>query len=545
MKTSTLSRALVLGAASVPALTAVSCDKTPERKPNVIFILMDDAGYGDFGCYGQTRIETPNIDSLAARGIRFTDMDSAAPLSSPARCGLLTGMHTGHAQIRANDEMTARGDVWNHEAMLRDSTLEGQAPLKAGTPTLGSVMRQGGYRTAMIGKWGVGGPATESTPNKMGFDEYFGCICQRQAHCYYPPFLWENDRRIYLDNELLPPGTPLDEGADPLDPHSYDKYTQQTYSPDIMYDRVLRFVNENRERPFFLMWTTPIPHSPMQAPDEMVQYYVEKFGDEAPIEGKGYFPSRWPHATYAAMITYFDRQVGGLVAELKRLGIWDDTIIVVTSDNGPASNSCSSTEWFQSAHPFRSGKGWGKSSLREGGIRMPFIVAWGDRIDRPHVNGHVGYFPDVMPTLCDIAGVETPQPTASRCGPRSAARSAASRNTTTSTGNSPAARDGSPCAGATGKGCCARSRREIRSSNSTTCGTTCWKSTTWRPTTPTWWPGCGNSSAPRIPSRKIRFSKWRSPKSDRQADRMRRLRLRREGPDGRIAPPKGGATNRR
>ena len=147
MKTSTLSRALVLGAASVPALTAVSCDKMPERKPNVIFILMDDAGYGDFGCYGQTRIETPNIDSLAARGIRFTDMYSAAPLSSPARCGLLTGMHTGHAQIRANDEMTARGDVWNHEAMLRDSTLEGQAPLKAGTPTLGSVMRQGGYRT--------------------------------------------------------------------------------------------------------------------------------------------------------------------------------------------------------------------------------------------------------------------------------------------------------------------------------------------------------------------------------------------------------------
>ena len=125
MKTSTLSRALVLGAASVPALTAVSCDKTPERKPNVIFILMDDAGYGDFGCYGQTRIETPNIDSLATRGIRFTDMYSAAPLSSPARCGLLTGMHTGHAQIRANDEMTARGDVWNHEAMLRDSTLEG------------------------------------------------------------------------------------------------------------------------------------------------------------------------------------------------------------------------------------------------------------------------------------------------------------------------------------------------------------------------------------------------------------------------------------
>ena len=161
MKTSTLSRALVLGAASVPALTAVSCDKTPERKPNVIFILMDDAGYGDFGCYGQQKIETPNIDALSECGVRFTDMYSAAPLSSPARCGLLTGRHAGHAQIRANDEMEWRGDVWNHEAMLRDSTLEGQAPLEAGTPTLGSVMQQAGYATAMIGKWGVGGPATE------------------------------------------------------------------------------------------------------------------------------------------------------------------------------------------------------------------------------------------------------------------------------------------------------------------------------------------------------------------------------------------------
>ena len=134
----------------------------------------------------------------------------------------------------------------------------------------------------------------------------------------------------------------------------------------------------------------------------------DKFGDEQPIEGKGYFPSRWPRATYAAMITYFDRQIGGLVAELKRLGIWDNTVIVITSDNGPASNSCSSSEWFDSAHPFRSGKGWGKSSLREGGIRMPFIVAWGGKL-RPQVSDHVGYFPDVMPTLCELAGVEPPR----------------------------------------------------------------------------------------------------------------------------------------
>lgn len=282
-----LSKTLFVGAAAVPALAAMPASDAAAAKPdkpNVIFILLDDAGYGDFGCYGQTRTETPNIDALAARGIRFTDMYSAAPLSSPARCGLLTGMHSGHAQIRANDEMTHRGDVWNHAEMLRDSTLEGQAPMRAGTPTLGSEMKRAGYRTAMIGKWGVGGPTSESTPNKMGFDEYFGCICQRQAHCYYPPFLWENDRRVYLDNQLLPPGTPLDDGADPMDPRSYEKYAQNTYSPDLMYERVLRFVGENRDNPFFLMWTTPIPHSPMQAPADEVQYYVRKFGDESPIE---------------------------------------------------------------------------------------------------------------------------------------------------------------------------------------------------------------------------------------------------------------------
>ncbi len=406
-----LSKTLFVGAAAVPALAAMPASDAAAAKPdkpNVIFILLDDAGYGDFGCYGQTRTETPNIDALAARGIRFTDMYSAAPLSSPARCGLLTGMHSGHAQIRANDEMTHRGYVWIHAEMLRDSTLEGQAPMRAGTPTLGSEMKRAGYRTAMIGKWGVGGPTSESTPNKMGFDEYFGCICQRQAHCYYPPFLWENDRRVYLDNQLLPPGTPLDDGADPMDPRSYEKYAQNTYSPDLMYERVLRFVGENRDNPFFLMWTTPIPHSPMQAPADEVQYYVRKFGDESPIEGRGYFPSRWPHATYAAMISHIDRQIGGLVEELKRLGLWDDTIIFITSDNGPAANSCSSTEWFQSAAPFRSGKGWGKASLREGGIRMPFIVAWGDRI-APQVCDHIGYFPDVMPTLCDIAGIDSPK----------------------------------------------------------------------------------------------------------------------------------------
>lgn len=396
----------MLAGGAVAALAG--CSVNEQVKPNVIFILMDDAGYGDFGCYGQQKIETPNIDALSSQGIRFTDMYSAAPLSSPSRCALLTGLHAGHAQIRANDEMTERGDVWNHELMLRDSTLEGQYPIKAGTPTLGSVMGEAGYATAMIGKWGNGGPTTEGTPTKLGFDVFYGYMCQRQAHNYYPPFLYDNDKREYLDNELISPGTPLDPGADPYDPASYDKYTKNIYSPDVMYDKVVDFVTENKENPFFLMWTTPIPHSPMQAPKEYVDYYIQKFGDEEPIEGKGYYPSRNPRATYAAMITYFDKQIGDLVKELKELGIWDNTILVITSDNGPANNSCSSSEWFDSAQPFRCGKGWGKASLREGGIRMPFIVTWGDRLE-PSVNNHIGFFPDIMPTLCDLADAECPE----------------------------------------------------------------------------------------------------------------------------------------
>lgn len=396
----------IAAAGSLSALTLASAAE--QKKPNVIFILMDDAGYGDFGCYGQKKTETPNIDKLSENGIRFTNMYCSCPLSSPSRCGLLTGVHSGHAQIRANDEMTWRGDVWNHEAMLKDYTLEGQAPMQKGTPTLGSVLKKAGYATGMVGKWGVGNPNSESTPNKMGFDKYYGCICQRQAHNYYPPFLWNNNEREYLDNELVCPGTGLDEGADPYDLNSYKKYTGNIYAPDKMYEHVLGFVNDNKDKPFFLMWTTPLPHSPMQAPSKWVDYYVKKFGDEQPIEGKGYYPSRYPRATYAAMISYFDEQVGGLIKELKRLGIYDNTMIIFTSDNGPANNSCSSTTWFDSAQPFRCGKGWGKASLREGGIRMPFIVSYGKKLN-PGVSDYMGYFPDVMPTLCELAGVECPE----------------------------------------------------------------------------------------------------------------------------------------
>ncbi len=376
--------------------------QTKER-PNVIFILMDDAGIGDFGCYGQEKIETPNVDALAARGIRFTDMYSTASLSGPSRCGLITGKHMGHAQIRHNQNIYHTLDF---AAMTADSTLEGQVPLLDDTPTLASVVKKAGYATGMVGKWGLG-TVTKATPNQMGFDDYYGYICQQIAHSYYPPFLWDNDRREYLDNEIIERDTPLDPGADPMDPRSYDKYVGNIYAPDLMYDRVINFINTNKDNPFFLMWTTNLPHSPLAAPERWIKHYVEKFGDEEPTAGKAYYPNRYPHATYAAMISYFDEQVGNMIAELKRLGIYENTMIVFTSDNGPASNSCSSGEWFDSARPFSAKKGWGKFSLREGGIRMPFIVSYGSRL-QPMVTEHMAMFCDFMPTLCELTGAQCP-----------------------------------------------------------------------------------------------------------------------------------------
>lgn len=419
-----------IAAVALPALAIAGASSCSEAKPlsknsrpNVIFIMMDDAGYGDFGCYGQKKIETPNIDAIALRGIRFSDMYSMAPLSSPSRCGLLTGQHAGHAQIRANDEMTWRGNVWDHAAMLADPALEGQFPLSAGTQTLGTMMKSAGYSTAMIGKWGVGAPLSEGAPNKMGFDYFYGFNCQLLAHSYYPDYLWENDKRVLTRNAYMPVNQRLDPGADPYDIRSYDKFNQKDYSCDLMYDKLEQFVEKNAKNPFFLMWTTTVPHSTVQAPEEEVMYYVNKLGEEkTPItDGGWYYPILYPHSAYAAMITHIDTQVGKLVEKLKELGIYDNTLIIVTSDNGPACNSNSPMEYFESGGPFKCRKGWGKSSLHEGGIRMPFIVAMGDRLKGKapedtgfaHTTGrvshHIGQFTDLMPTFAELAGVEAPE----------------------------------------------------------------------------------------------------------------------------------------
>lgn len=384
--------------------------RTADR-PNIIYLMFDDLGYGDLGCYGQQKIETPNIDALASRGILFTDMYSEAPLSSPSRCCIMTGKHSGHSQIRHNEEhySQASGLGFNSVFLNPDCPDEGQYPLKAGTPTIASMMHDAGYKTAMVGKWGLGFPTSDSTPLKMGFDYFYGFNCQALAHSYYPTYLWENDRKVFTGNELVMQGEKLPEGLDPYDIASYDRYGGKYYSCDLMYEKLEKFITDNAAGPFFAMWTTTVPHSAVQAPLDEVMYYVNKLGDEEPCTDPGmYLPNRYPHATYAAMVTHIDTQVGKLVAKLKELGIWDNTIFIITSDNGPANNGNSPMEYFQSGGPFKCAKGWGKSSLHEGGIRMPFIVSWGDRL-KGIKTSHMACFADLMPTFAEIAGVKAPE----------------------------------------------------------------------------------------------------------------------------------------
>jgi arylsulfatase len=387
-------------------------NKDPEPgadKPNIIFILADDLGYGDLGSFGQKLIETPNIDKLASEGMRFTQHYSGSPVCAPSRCVLLTGKHSGHAYIRGNDEWGDRGEVWDYRAMIADSTLEGQRPLPAGTTTLGSLLQAAGYNTGMVGKWGLGAPHTESVPNRQGFDFFCGYNCQRQAHTYYPVHLYLNENRLPLDNDTVAPHAILKEGADPYDLESYSEFSQKEYAPEVMFSKMIDFVEETEDEPFFLYWASPIPHVALQAPRHWVDYYVEKFGEEEPYLGdKGYFPTRYPHATYAAMISYLDEHIGELISTLKEEGKYENTLIIFSSDNGPTFNGGTDSPWFDSGGPFKSERGWGKAFLHEGGIRVPMIACWPGKIQAGTSSDHLSAFWDLLPTLCEAAGVPVP-----------------------------------------------------------------------------------------------------------------------------------------
>lgn len=381
-------------------------------KPNIIYILADDLGYAEVGVYGQEKIETPNIDALAKSGMLFTQHYTSAPVCAPARHMLLTGKHAGHAYIRSNSEWKERGEVWNHRAMAKDSTLEGQGPMPESTITLAHRLREVGYTTGMVGKWGLGAPHTHSIPNNMGFDFFYGFNCQRQAHTYYPLHLYKNKIREHLANDTIVPGTKLAEGTDPNDAKSYSDFTQTDYAPELMFREITNFVTTNKQRPFFLYWATPIPHVALQAPERWVEYYIEKLGDEQPYLGeRGYFPHKNPRAAYAAMVSYLDENIGKLVKQLKDEGLYDNTLIVFTSDNGPSFNGGTDSEFFESAKPFDGKYGKGKGFLYEGGIRVPMIASWPGHVRPNTKSNHISAHYDMLATLADVAGYIKPEDT--------------------------------------------------------------------------------------------------------------------------------------
>ena len=346
-------------------------EKTPM---NVIFILCDDMGYGDLGCYGQSYIQTPNLDRMAQEGMQFMQHYAGCPVSAPSRCSIMTGLHTGHAQIRGNKEIAP----------------EGQEPMGKDTYTIARLMKNAGYRTGLFGKWGLGMPGSESTPNKMGYDEFFGYNCQRQAHTYYPDHLWENEQRVEI-------------------PENRNK-GHKTYSQDLIHERAMDFIRTHKEEPFFAMLTYTIPHAELNLPhDELYRMYEDKFEEKAYVsepgyrEGRGgYNTSLKPKASFAAMITRLDRYVGEIIEELKRLGLVKNTMLFFTSDNGPHREGGADPDFFKSYGPFRGIK----REMYEGGIRVPFLAWLPGVIPSGTKTWHQAAFWDLMPTLADLVDVK-------------------------------------------------------------------------------------------------------------------------------------------
>lgn len=363
-----------------------------QQKPNIIYIYADDLGYGELGAYGQQKIKTPHLDKLAATGMRFTDHYTAAPVCAAARCMLLTGKNAGKAYIRGNYEMGG----------FTDDTEGGQMPLHDGTFTIAHLMKQAGYVTGAIGKWGLGMHYTTGSPNKQGFDYFYGMLDQKQAHNYYPTHLWENDKWDTLDNpfifvhQTIPVGSP-----DSL----FNKFVGKEYVLDKMGDKTIEFLKKNKQKPFFLYLPYVSPHASLQAPKEAVDAYKDLFDDKPYYGQNGYCPVKYPKATYAAMITYLDKQVGRVMAALKELGLDKNTIVMFSSDNGPTFDVAGiDTKFFNSTGGLRGRK----QDLYEGGIREPFIVNWPGKIKAGTVSNHVSVQYDMMATLADLTHVKAP-----------------------------------------------------------------------------------------------------------------------------------------
>jgi arylsulfatase A-like enzyme len=340
---------------SVAASAAFAQTRT--AKPNILFILADDLGYGDLGCYGQKLIETPNIDKLAAEGIRFTQFYCGSTVCAPSRCSLMTGKHTGHARIRGN----VRVDLLPEDV------------------TLAEVLKGAGYYTGLVGKWGLGTAGRSGIPNRQGFDEFYGVLDQKHAHTQYPTQLWENEDETFLDGNFGP--------------------ARKDFVQEIYTNRALKFLENNKGRPFFLYLSYTTPH----ANNEM----TKQSGDGMEIPGDHPYSNKpWPKPDreFAGVVNRLDRDVGAVVAKLRELGIEQNTIVMFASDNGPHREGGNHPEFFDSNGPVRGIK----RDLYDGGIRTPFIARWPSVIQAGAVSEEVCAFWDLLPTFAEIAGANTP-----------------------------------------------------------------------------------------------------------------------------------------
>ncbi len=400
-------RILTLWMALVAAVVslALTDGMAATKQPNIIYILADDLGYAELGCYGQEKIKTPNIDELAAQGMRFTQHYCGNAVCAPSRCVLMTGKHPGHAHVRNNQQGELDEPILNRYGM----DFTGQEPIPDEEVTIGEVLQTKGYATAAIGKWGLGHFGTTGEPNKQGFDLFFGYNCQAHAHSYYPAYIWRNDRKVMLNNHPPIPGhASLPEGVDPHDPASYARYKGTDYTPKRMLNAALQFIRENKEGPFFLYLPSPIPHVALHVPDEELTPYLGKWKETPFVRkgGYGYTPHQTPRAAYAAMISYLDRDVGKIMALLKELDLEDNTLVMFSSDNGTTHlKKEADYEFFESVGPLRGLKG----DLYEGGIRVPMIARWPGKIKPGTTTDLPSAFWDVMPTVAEVAGCDTPQ----------------------------------------------------------------------------------------------------------------------------------------
>ncbi|WP_205760874.1 arylsulfatase [Luteolibacter luteus] len=368
------------------------------EKPNVVFIIADDLGYGEVGCFGQEKIPTPNIDKLAAGGMKLTQHYSGAPVCAPARCVLMSGKHLGHADIRGNRQAKVSFPQFS----------EGQHPIAKDTVLIPELFKNAGYATAAIGKWGLGPVGSTGDPNQHGFDLFFGYNCQAVAHSYYPKYLWRNDQQVEINAKPIPGHVKPITGE-----VKAEDYIGETYAPKLMISEAEKFIADKKGSPFFLYLAFIEPHVAMHPPLESVNKFPKEWDTEPHRGEAGYLPHPRPRAAYAAMISDLDSYVGRVVAALEKAGVADHTMIVFTGDNGTTMESGPKArfnvggvdaKFFNSTAGLRGFKG----SVYEGGLRVPTIVSYPGKVKAGSESNALGYFADWFPTLCAAAEIETP-----------------------------------------------------------------------------------------------------------------------------------------